>query len=183
MNMQSCSAGYCRLLLERLAPLGHPVITDSLIDDGHGRILMSSSYYVEHFKNFYSLILSTVQPRVGPALPWSVGPIRSDWVQAIRCNCLSILQKWASRARHWPPPEIVDKVIAMGAFVTPIGFKCSEQNHVEWRICFNTAETELVNSLNETQVKIYVILKMIVNDVLKPQKKEVTSYILKNIVL
>ncbi|KAH3740093.1 hypothetical protein DPMN_046788 [Dreissena polymorpha] len=91
--------------------------------------------------------------------------------------------KWASRARHWQTPEIVEEFIAMGAFVTPIGFKLSEYNDIEWRICFNTAETELVNNLNDTQVKTYVIMKMIVNDVLKPQTKEVTSYIVKNIVL
>ncbi|XP_052258689.1 uncharacterized protein LOC127863309 isoform X2 [Dreissena polymorpha] len=184
MNTQSCSAGYCRLLLERSASLDHPVIFNSLIDNGHGMILMSSTYFVEHLKNFYSSFRPAVQyPHAGPSLPWSLGPYRNDRVVAIHCNCRVILQKWASRTRHWPPPGIIEKVIAMRAFVTPIGFKGSEFNHVEWRICFNPAETELVNNLNDTQVKIYFILKMIVNDVLKPQTKEITSYILKNIVL
>ncbi|KAH3788593.1 hypothetical protein DPMN_166738 [Dreissena polymorpha] len=185
MNIQSCNAGYCKLLLARLGPLGHPSITDSLCDDGYGRRLVSSKRFVDYFKDHrrpHNVGVNN-HARAGPSLPQSYGPFKLDNVSAIRCNCPGILNKWASRARHWPLPDIVEKVIAMGAFVTPIGFKGSANNHVEWRICFNTSETELVNNLNDTQVKIYVILKMIVNDVLKPQSKEITSYTLKNIVL
>ncbi|KAH3809347.1 hypothetical protein DPMN_137710 [Dreissena polymorpha] len=54
---------------------------------------------------------------------------------------------------------------------------------MEWRIGFNTGEAELVNNLNDTQAKVYVMLKMIVKDVLRPSKKEITSYAMKNIVL
>ncbi|KAH3740091.1 hypothetical protein DPMN_046786 [Dreissena polymorpha] len=184
MDMQSCNAGYCRLLVERICPSLPWVIIHSATNDEHGSILMNSTYFVEYYREHYRWSDSTVKhARAGPSVPYSDGPVRHDLVGAFHCNCLIILQKWASRARHWPPPEIVEKVIAMGAFVTPIGFKWSEYNDIEWRICFNTAETELVNNLNDTQVKIYVIMKMIVNDVLKPQAKEVTSYILKNIVL
>ncbi|KAH3874549.1 hypothetical protein DPMN_037795 [Dreissena polymorpha] len=57
------------------------------------------------------------------------------------------------------PLDFVEKVSAMRDFVFPIGFNGSKYNHMEWRICFNTAETELVNNLNETQVKIIVMLK------------------------
>ncbi|KAH3869028.1 hypothetical protein DPMN_032184 [Dreissena polymorpha] len=80
-------------------------------------------------------------------------------------------------------PEVVEKVISMGAFVTPIGYKGSAFNHIEWRICFHTAETELVKNLNDTQIKIYVILKMIINEILKPETKKITSYTLLNIEL
>ncbi|KAH3788688.1 uncharacterized protein LOC127842251 isoform X1 [Dreissena polymorpha] len=185
MNIQSCNAGYCRLLLTRLGPSGHPSITDSLCGDGYGRRLMSSKRFIDHFADHWRSHSEGVNnlARAGPSLPQSYGPFHIDVVSAIRCNCPGILQKWASRTRHWPSPNIVEKVIAMGAFVTPIGFKGSAHNHVEWRICFNTAETELLNNLNDTQVKIYIILKMIVNDVLKPKFKEITSYTLKNIVL
>ncbi|KAH3788695.1 hypothetical protein DPMN_166843 [Dreissena polymorpha] len=180
MNIQSCNAGYCRLLLARLGPSGHPSIIDSLCGDGYGKRLMSSERFVDNLKEFMRLHNVGVKnlARAGPSLPNSYGPFIVDNVKAIRCICPGILQKWASRARHWPSPDIVEKVIAMGAFVTPIGFKGSKHNHVEWRICFNTSETKLVNNLNDTQVKIYVILKMIVNDVLRPQSKEITSYTL-----
>ncbi|KAH3788691.1 hypothetical protein DPMN_166839 [Dreissena polymorpha] len=185
MNIQSCNAGYCTLLLARLGPSGHPSIIHSLRGDGYGKLLMSSEHFVDDFKEYVDSHMKYVNnhARAGPSLPQYFGPFKFDNVRAIRCYCPGILQKWASRARHWPSPDIVEKVIAMGAFVTPIGCKGSAHNHVKWRICFNTSETELVNNLNDTQVKIYVILKMIVNDVLKPQSKEITSYTLKNIVL
>ncbi|KAH3796125.1 hypothetical protein DPMN_149692 [Dreissena polymorpha] len=54
---------------------------------------------------------------------------------------------------------------------------------MEWRICFNTGEVELVNNLNDTHTKVYVLLKMILKNVLRPRKKEITSYVMKNIVL
>ncbi|KAH3875993.1 hypothetical protein DPMN_039273 [Dreissena polymorpha] len=178
------TAGYCRVLLGRLAPRSASAISDSLCANECGHSILSSALYVEYFRHVRHASSGTVHhPRAGPSLPWSNGPFKNDTVHAIRCHCPNILQTWANRTRHWPPSDIVEKVVAMGAFVTPIGFKRSEHNHVEWRICFNTGETELVNNLNDTQIKLYVLLKMIAKDILKPQKKEITSYTMKNIVL
>ncbi|KAH3808871.1 hypothetical protein DPMN_137230 [Dreissena polymorpha] len=98
------------------------------------------------------------------------------------CQSPSILQRWAQRSRHWPPPDVVQKVVSSESFLTPVGFKGSEYEHLEWRICFNIGETELVHNLNGTQAKVYVILKMVVKEVLKPNNKEITSYVLKNII-
>ncbi|KAH3874570.1 uncharacterized protein LOC127869249 [Dreissena polymorpha] len=184
MNTQGCNSGYCKPLLLRPDTGIYPAIYDSICDDGYGNSILSSKRFVEFFKTVHPLSpFVHNSPIAGPSIPLSLGPYRVDNIRAIHCNCPVILQKWASRTRHWPPPSIVEKVIAMRAFVTPIGCKGSVYNHLEWRICFNTSETELVNNLNDTQIKVYVILKMIVNDVLKPQKKEITSYTLKNIVL
>ena len=98
-------------------------------------------------------------------------------------NVYSNSTRWAVRPRHWPPPVIIQKVVSLGAYLTPVGCKGSENNHSEWRICFNTGETELVKNLNDTQAKVYVILKMIIKDIMKPKNKEITSYVLKNIIL
>ncbi|KAH3733598.1 hypothetical protein DPMN_040029 [Dreissena polymorpha] len=62
-------------------------------------------------------------------------------------------------------------VVSLGAYLTPVGFKGSACKHMEWRICFNTGEAELVNNLNDTQAKAYVMPKMILKDVLKPTNK------------
>ncbi|KAH3734257.1 hypothetical protein DPMN_040696 [Dreissena polymorpha] len=105
-----------------------------------------------------------------------------DYVHAIRCQCPCILQRWALRPRYWPAPDVVRKVVSLQSFVTPEGFKGSDYKFFEWRIFFNTGETELVNNLNVNQIKLYVILKMIIRDVLNPKKKEITSYVLKNII-
>ncbi|KAH3876037.1 uncharacterized protein LOC127870501 [Dreissena polymorpha] len=184
MNFQNTSAGYCRVLLGRLAPRSASAISDSLCENECGHSILSSALYVEYFRHVRHAS-GTVHhhPRAGPSLPWSNGPFKNDSVYAIRCNCPNMLKTWANRTRHWSPSDIVEKVVAIGAFVTPIGSKGSEHNHVEWRICFNTGETELVNNLNDTQIKLYVLLKMIAKDILKPQKKEITSYTMKNIVL
>ncbi|KAH3712510.1 hypothetical protein DPMN_072261 [Dreissena polymorpha] len=178
MNFQTTSAGYCRLLQGRHGPIGPIHIINALCEDGCGNFVLSSTLYLEQYTRV-RLPGILYHASVGPSLPCSTGQFRLDKVHAIRCHCPSILQTWANRLRNWPP----QKVIAMGAFVAPIGFKGSAFNHLEWRICVNTAETELVNNLNDTQVKIYVILKMVVHDVLSPNTKEITSYILKNIVL
>ncbi|KAH3694399.1 hypothetical protein DPMN_081839 [Dreissena polymorpha] len=177
------TAGYCIVLFGRLAPAGTSAIPDSLCENECGNTLLSSALFVDHFRNF-PLESSTVShPQAGPSLSWSNGPFKNDRVHAIRCHCPNMLQAWANRTRHWPPSDIVEKVVAMGAFVTPIGFKGSKHIHVEWRICFNTGETELVNSLNDTHIKLYMLLKMIAKDILKPKMKEITSYTMKNIVL
>ncbi|KAH3875259.1 hypothetical protein DPMN_038522 [Dreissena polymorpha] len=110
--------------------------------------------------------------RAGPSTPSSYGPMHTDIVFSIRCHCSGIISRWAERSRNWPPPDIVKKVVTMGAFVTPVGFKGSEYKHVEWRICLNTAEIELLGSLNDKQIYTNVILKMVIKDVFKPAKKE-----------
>ncbi|KAH3850406.1 hypothetical protein DPMN_092817 [Dreissena polymorpha] len=91
-------------------------------------------------------------------------------VYALRCQCPGILQRWAQRSRLWPPTDVVKKVVSLGSVVTPIAFKGSEFQYLEWRICFNMGETELVHNLNAIQIQVYVILKMIAKEVLKPKK-------------
>ncbi|KAH3734004.1 hypothetical protein DPMN_040443 [Dreissena polymorpha] len=175
--------GYCILLQERQAPRGHKVIHDALCDDGHGGVLLSSALLID---NFEAGLISTMlqNKRAGPSLSLLMeGVLYTDNIITLRCYCPSILNRWATRRRHWPSQVIVQKVVSLGAYLTPVGFAGSEHKHIEWRICFNTGETELVNNLNSTQANVYVMLKMILNDILKPNNKEITSYMLKNIIL
>ncbi|KAH3874645.1 hypothetical protein DPMN_037896 [Dreissena polymorpha] len=176
MDQHLSYPGNCRL------ELSGPQVIDSyleraLCDDSYGKTVLSSDLFMARIE------IPIFAGRVGQSLPDSIGPFNQDLVKAFCCICPEILNKWASRPRYWPPQNIVQKVVSLGAFVTPVGFKGSEFKHMEWRICFNTGETELINNLNETQVKLYVLLKMVGIDVLKPRKKEVTSFTLKNIVL
>ncbi|KAH3708341.1 hypothetical protein DPMN_067789 [Dreissena polymorpha] len=186
--LRSCSRmsypGHCRLLLERRGSINFSIFNDALCDDGYGRALLSSDLHINGLSNF-PLGKNTVRrDRVGPSTPNTVyGRLHHDLVHAFRYNCPNILSKWAARPRSWPPPEVVQQVVSLGGFLTPVGFKGSKYPHVEWRVCFNAGEIELVNNLNETQIKLYVLLKMVKDDVLHPRKKEVSSYTLKNIVL
>ncbi|KAH3875395.1 uncharacterized protein LOC127869396 [Dreissena polymorpha] len=176
--------GHCRLLLERRGTTIHRQVDDAFCDDGYGHELLSSDLYVNNYSN-EDLPEGTVQhERAGPSIPSTMhGHFHHDEVHSLHYYCPNILSKWAARPRHWPPTEVVQYVVSLGAFLTPVGFKGSEYQHVEWRVCFNAGEIELISNLNATQTKLYVLLKMIKNDVLHPRKKEVTSYTLKNIVL
>ncbi|KAH3710751.1 uncharacterized protein LOC127857328 [Dreissena polymorpha] len=183
LNTSLCYHGHSRLyLLERGGTIKYHVVHVALCNDENGNVLLSSASYFD-FYNKMGLHQDEVRhERAGPSRPSSFGPLDNDLVFSLRCHCPGILLKWAQRSRYWPPPDVVHKVVKMGAFMTPVGFKGSEYQHVEWRICFNTGENELVSSLNNTLVYVYIILKMVVKDVLKPVKKEITSYTVKNIV-
>ncbi|KAH3733836.1 uncharacterized protein LOC127851216 [Dreissena polymorpha] len=179
--------GHCRLLQERpAAHARHDIITEALCDNGYGGVLLSSSLLLDAYSESTLTHDANVEhhERAGPSIPETLtGVLHVDKVFALQCYCPSILQRWADRRRNWPSPTIVQKVVSLGALVTPVGFKGSDYKHVEWRICFNTGEAELVNNLNDTQAKVYVILKMILRDIIKPNNKEITSYVLKNIIL
>ncbi|XP_052219460.1 uncharacterized protein LOC127836863 [Dreissena polymorpha] len=179
--------GHCRLLLERHTSSCLKIIHNALCYNGNGDVLLSSSLLLDEFSSLYAHtgIREVVQHKcVGPSSPISVcGILHTDNVLGLRCLCPSVLHRWADRPRHWPSPVIVQNVVALGAILTPVGFKGSEFKHMEWRINFNRGEAELVSNLNDTQAKVYVILKMIIKDIIKPKNKEITSYILKNIVL
>ncbi|XP_052263977.1 uncharacterized protein LOC127867072 [Dreissena polymorpha] len=177
-------AGHCRLLLERRGTMVDPYVDGALCDDGYGRELLSSDMFVNYFSKTQYEAHVVQHARAGPSIPTtSKGVHHSDTVWALRYYCPNILSKWAARPRHWPPAEVVQHVVSLGAFLTPVGFKGSEYQHVEWRVCFNAGEIEIVHNLNKTQINLYVLLKMVKNDVLNPRKKEVSSYTLKNIVL
>ena len=71
----------------------------------------------------------------------------------------------------------------MNGNLVPTGMDDSETEHLEWRYCFNEIESLIVGSLNDTQVKLYKLLNIINNDILKHHGYYVSSFILKNIVL
>ncbi|XP_052267858.1 uncharacterized protein LOC127869379 isoform X2 [Dreissena polymorpha] len=179
-----CYHGHARLnLLERRGANYSSHVRDALCKDENGRDILSSAEFLRSYSDAIGPTDVVRHERAGPSLPLSLEAWHHDNVFSLRCHCPCILLRWAERSRHWPPPDIVHKVVTMGAFVVPVGFKGSDYQHLEWRIGFNTGENELMRSLNNTQVYIYILLKMAVKDILKPGKKEISSYTVKNIVL
>ncbi|KAH3858729.1 uncharacterized protein LOC127871667 isoform X2 [Dreissena polymorpha] len=178
-----CYPGHCILRLKRRGTTRISALKNALCDNGYGRVFLSSKVYLKAMGIDKPKANTQKHPRAGPSVPRSYyGTLHTDTVPALRYYCPSILTKWAARTRTWPPPKVVQDVVSLGAFLTPVGCKCSEVKDFEWRICFNTGEIELVTNLNDTQVKLYVLLKMLKKDVLKPRKKEITSFTLKNLV-
>ncbi|KAH3793828.1 uncharacterized protein LOC127838702 isoform X4 [Dreissena polymorpha] len=184
---RSCSrisySGHCRLLLEKPGTPISRTVYNALCDDGFGRGLLSSDLYVNQWLNAKREEGIVQHERAGPSTPETFGVLERDTVRGLHFYCPSILTRWAARHRYWPSADVVREVVSLGAFVSPVGVKGSDYEHVEWRMCFNTGENVLINNLNDTQVNLYVLLKMVKKDVLKPQKKEVTSFTVKNIVL
>ncbi|XP_053379982.1 uncharacterized protein LOC128548633 [Mercenaria mercenaria] len=97
---------------------------------------------------------------------------------------LVITQEWTERERifEWPSPDVIQDVSTLEGYVVPVGHKLSEEQNFEWRICYTTAERKLISSLSEVQLKLYVLLKMVNGDIIKPKVDCVSSYIIKNII-
>ncbi|KAH3705585.1 hypothetical protein DPMN_080662 [Dreissena polymorpha] len=149
--------GHCILLLERQTSRCERMLHNALCDNGNGDVLLS--LLLDEFSSeiAYTDQLEVVQHKcVGPSLPVTHGGIwHADQVLVLRCLCPSVLHRWAARPRHWPSPVIVQKVVTLGAILTPVGFKGSEFKHMELRINFNSGEVQLVSNLNDTQSKVY----------------------------
>jgi len=108
----------------------------------------------------------------------------TDFVRALPFVSINVLEKWMGRERHheWPPRALQRKISEMTGYVVPVGHKFSEHKDVEWRISYTTAEKKLVRSMNDVQVKLYVVLKFVQKDRLKPICQNFTSYMVKNLV-
>jgi len=110
--------------------------------------------------------------------------IHMDIVLALPFVSLNVLEKWMGRERHheWPPRALRRKISTMLGYVVPVGHKFSQNKDIEWRISYTTAEKKLVRSMNDVQVKMYVVLKFVQRDRLKPICQNFTSYMVKNLV-
>lgn len=136
--------------------------------------------------SFLTSVPATEYDRIsGPAYSTSVGSLDSDMVMTLPCVAFSILTRWLNRPRkhNWPPAELKHTISQMSCNVVANGIRGCDDEDIEWRLCFNEIELLLVRSWNDIQTKVYKMLKMIKRDILRPSQKEVTSFILKNIVL
>ena len=126
----------------------------------------------------------------GPALrsfrDESIGSLwEIDAVFSIPCICKRINHAWVSRKRKfdWPSKELIAEISKLDGHVVPVGFKGSHTSGIEWRICYTLAEIKLVQSFNETQIKLHALLKIVGKRLLQTKCSDITSYILKNIIL
>ena len=101
-------------------------------------------------------------------------------------RCLSwpdIARSWQNRARHynWPSRYDLEQMKALGTLLVPVGCSDSIERHLEYKICFYLQERYLMDKLNQTQHKCYILLKMINNSVISALVKEpaLISYHLK----
>lgn len=92
--------------------------------------------------------------------------------------------EWIVRQRNflWPSHQQITNAVNGGCFLVPVGKPGSPTENIEWRISFSLLERDLVWSWNDTQVKCYVFLKLIMKDVVNEFASEVlSSYHLKTL--
>lgn len=95
-----------------------------------------------------------------------------DGVMSLAVKCSAILQDWLRRPRkyEWPAISLRQAACNINGNLIPVGIERSETKHLERRYCFNEFELLIFASLNDTQVKLYRMLKMINTDVLQQKK-------------
>ena len=172
--------GYCTLELTRRGKYLCHAIEDSLVVYNGTHFLSSRMFIAENMVMHIGEVKQT-----GPAQTVTYGPlIAVDNVPTLTCDCQHILLKWTSRPRKydWPPLSLRQTISHMNGNLVAKGMKGSETEHLEWRYCFNEIESLILESLNDTQTKLYMMLKIINRDVIQKHVFSVSSFILKNIV-
>ncbi|XP_060562599.1 uncharacterized protein LOC132722173 [Ruditapes philippinarum] len=85
---------------------------------------------------------------------------------------------------RWPTIEMRRYAASTRCFVVPTGSKVSEYPELEWRISTSLAERCLMFNLNITQIRCYVLLKMILKSSLNPEGTiDISSFMCKTVLL
>ncbi|XP_053404953.1 uncharacterized protein LOC128558765 [Mercenaria mercenaria] len=186
---ETVSSGYC--LLQRLRndiPCPHIYAPDvHHFRDRSGRILLRNTIVHAITAEAVALGAPDIGVKNGPAHTITEQPEgrSSDIVSALCCK------SWPLQARywldqqgegHWPSYDIRRHCSSTGCLLVGVGIKGSDNEELEWRISTSLAERCLMFSLNITQIRCYVLMKMLVKTYIKPYYKDaITSYMCKTV--
>ncbi|XP_060571664.1 uncharacterized protein LOC132729845 isoform X2 [Ruditapes philippinarum] len=181
---ENTTPGYC--FLQRLRhdePLPATVIPgEHHISDRRGNILFKNTMVLNAF-------LQGPYQQHGPSLveQRQHGFCERDNVLALPCKSWPQLASgWLERQGigRWPTQEMRRYAASTGCVVVPTGSKVSEYRELEWRISTTMAERCLMINLNITQIRCYVLLKMILKSFLNPQDEiNISSFMCKTVLL
>ncbi|KAH3768909.1 uncharacterized protein LOC127844964 [Dreissena polymorpha] len=133
--------------------LGDTVRKDS------GQILWSAEKWKQEIE--YQNRNLGVITKAGPSVSWTP---TWDTVQAVHVRKpLPEIQHWIDRCRgkHWPPVQLLEAARVAPCFLVPAGHPDSDYKREEWRMSPNLIERMLIFSFNMTQIKCYIVLKLI----------------------
>jgi hypothetical protein len=179
---ENTTPGYCFLqLLQPDIPLPVTYIPDEHhINDRSGRILLKNTI-------FNGVIQGAVDHGPSNALQGRHGVFDTDIVPAFHCKSWhQSASGWLDRQGigRWPTQEMRRYAVSTGCFVVPTESKVSEYPELEWRISTSLAEKHLMFNLNITQIRCYVLLKMILKSFLNPQGEiNISSFMCKTVLL
>lgn len=126
--------------------------------------------------------------RTGPSEPYRIriplmsANIELDEVLAFRCSFPTMINQFCDRVSNciWPSGALLETIKSQDIYVVPVGVKGHKDEALQWRICLNEAELTLVQSFNDSQIKVYAVMKMIAKHYLRPICDNITTYIIKN---
>ncbi|XP_053399451.1 uncharacterized protein LOC123556228 [Mercenaria mercenaria] len=174
---ETISSGYCLLQrLRRDAPLPSNDVTNRYqFRDRTGRILLKNTIMSESAAEFYGDGV-----RHGPAYArqGSPGIIDNDTVPAVPCKTWSLqARQWLDQqgVGQWPSNGMKRYCRSTECFVVAVGSKGSENEELEWRILTSLAERCLTFNLNITQIRCYILMKMIVKTFIKAHFEDTIS--------
>ncbi|XP_060565909.1 uncharacterized protein LOC132724941 [Ruditapes philippinarum] len=177
----SISPGYCLLqVLKPDAPLpADGEFDQDLFKEITGKLFLKNS------------IISSVNTDGlelhGPAYAQQGQQGYSDKDSVLALHCTT----WPQQARQWlvqqgagqwPSAEMKQYCSKTGCFVVPVGCSGSGYEQLEWRISTSLTERCLMFSLNMTQIRCYVLMKIILKTFINPLFNDViTSFMCKTV--
>ncbi|XP_045171797.2 uncharacterized protein LOC123533896 isoform X2 [Mercenaria mercenaria] len=186
--------GYTKLKLVKLCRDRNTdlnMIKSAMFKDADDNTCISSTFYMaeqrKEVQGRQSKLASqnTVSygEAAGPALPLSTSSLKVDVVTGICYLKPKVLQAWAKRnhTNGWPSSDVIKDIATRDCQVVPIGCRDTDTQFQDWRMCFIDSELQLIQCLNTSQIKHYIILKQITRDILKLASEEITSFIVKNV--
>ncbi|XP_045194820.2 uncharacterized protein LOC123563768 [Mercenaria mercenaria] len=177
------SPGYC--LLQQIRddvplPATH-VLDEDHVRDASGRVLLKNTLYRD------VMPADAVQHGPSWAREGDPGFADADYVFAFHCNSWPYeARPWLDRQGigSWPTADMKRFAVNNGCFVVPVGSKVSQNPELEWRISTSQAERCLMFSLNITQIRCYVLMKMILKTFLQHAGEgHITSFMCKTVLL
>ncbi|XP_053376828.1 uncharacterized protein LOC128547731 [Mercenaria mercenaria] len=177
------SPGYC--LLQQIrddVPLPATRVLDkNHVRDASGRVLLQNTCFRD------GMPVDAVQHGPSWSKQGAPGMSDTDLVLALHCNSLPYTARaWLDRQGivRWPTADMKRFAISSGCFVVPVGSKVSQSPELEWRISTSQAERCLMFSLNITQIRCYVLMKMILKTFLHHAGEgQITSFMCKTVLL
>ncbi|KAH3808334.1 uncharacterized protein LOC127834376 isoform X2 [Dreissena polymorpha] len=132
---------------------------DRFVRKDSGEVLFSSERQKQSLEQRVSQLGEVIKngPSVSHIPNWDIVPAFHV------SKRLPEIQHWIDRCRgrHWPPAELLDAARRSPAFLVPAGHPDSDYKREEWRLSPNLIERMLMFSLNMTQIKCYICLKLI----------------------
>jgi len=145
---------------------------DKVHVDEKGRLLLSNLWDDDNLKSVFKEVgFKNVFIKNGPSRSHYD---KLDMVDAFPCKdfpeeCDFLFQR--PRAGHWPKPETLEYAKQCPVFFIPQGHPHSElkERNLQWRLSTTLTERALMFSFTEVQMLVYILLKMLKIENIKPK--------------